>query len=476
MKPKIFQKPFVLFAAFLFLLSVLPVGFAEDLQRETETVRRETWSEKKVDRVAGKSEEKATEDQYRTGVTYEDVLKDPDNIDLNYRYAKDQIANGEFAGASATLERILLINPDLADVRLLYAVVLYRLDNFNEAQKELDLLNTLPLPVEIKTEVDQYQKKIRSKKRRTHFGVRESIGWGYDTNRNAAPHSKQQLVSNVTQDVTGSSVRRGDTHFINVTTADITHDLGYKAGHSIFASFTYFLQEQTKVHSLNLGSFQYEVGGTYKSKYLNFTPSFFASHIFLSDQTFLRSQGGNFLFDRSFGKKLNTFYNFRIERQDYLNISESSTSYERKGPQIDNFWGFQYVLLPTMRWMTSLGYAHKFAKQTYNAYDRISLNNTHTWIWPKGQFVINVLNAYFDNYVSPDFSIASKQRHDKSIRYRATYGLPLETALIGKLFPKPFKNIVFTISYEYFHALSSVTNYTYTNNKIEGLFTKRFEF
>jgi hypothetical protein len=159
-----------------------------------------------------------------------------------------------------------------------------------------------------------------------------------------------------------------------------------------------------------------------------------------------------------------------------MNISESNTSYERKGPQFDNYWGVNYILMPTMRWSSSLGYGQKFAKQDYNAYSRISLNNTHTWIWPKGQFVINTLNAYFDNYEAPDFSVASKIRNDRSVRYRVTYGAPIETLLVGKILPKPFKDIVFTFSYEYYHALSSITNYTYTNSKLEGLFTKRFEF
>lgn len=459
-----------------FSLSSVPFVFAEDIGRETETVRRETWDVRRSDKVAATSEAKAIEDKYKTGVTYEDILKDPDNINLNFRYAQNQIANGELLGASATLERILLVNPNLADVRLLYAVVLYRLDSLNEAQKELDLLKSVPLPAKIRNEVNQYQKRIKFRKKRTRFGVRESLGWGYDTNRNAAPHSKQLLAFNTALDAQGSNVQRGDTHFTNITTVDVNHDLGFQAGHSVFASFTYFLQRQTKVHSLNLGSFQYEVGGTYKSKYFNFTPSFFASHIFLSDQSFLRSQGGNFLFDRDINKKLNVFYNFRIERQDYMNISENNTATDRKGPQIDNLWGVNYTIIPTMRWTSCIGYSHKFAKQTLNAYDRISLNNTHTWIWPKGQFVINTLNAYFDNYDSPDFSVANRIRHDKSVRYRFTYGAPLETLLIGKIFPKPFKDIVFTFSYEYYHALSNITNYTYTNNKMEGLFTKRFEF
>ncbi|MFA5390780.1 MAG: tetratricopeptide repeat protein [Candidatus Omnitrophota bacterium] len=459
-----------------FLFPMILSCFAEDITNEMQIMRRETRSEKQSARVAEKSEEKAAADKYRTGVTYEDILKDPDNIELNARYAQDQIARGELLSAAATLERILLVNPNLVDVRLLYAVVLYRLDSLNEAQKELNALKTVTLPSVIRDQLNDYEKKIKRRKRRTHFGLRQSNGWGYDTNRNASPHSKQQLAWDVALPVEGTNVRRADTHFLNVTTVDVTHDLGFQAGHTVFGNFTYFLQEQTNVNSLDLGSFQYELGGTYKSKYLNFTPSFFYNYLFLSSESFLRSQGGNFLFEKDLTKKLNAFYDFRIERQDFMNISENTDSYNRKGPQFDHVWGVNYSLLPTMRWSSNIGYSQKFAKQNYYAYDRISLNNTHTWIWPKGQFVINTLNVYFDRYQTPEFSVSSMHRHDNSIRYRATYGAPLETLLIGKILPKPLKDIVFTISYEYYHALSSITNYTYTNNKIEGLLTKRLEF
>jgi len=459
-----------------FLFSTIPSGFTEDITNEMQTVRRETRSEQQVAQAAEKSKEKAVAEKYKTGVTYEDILKDPDNIELNARYAQDQIARGELLSAAATLERILLINPDLADVRLLYAVVLYRLDSLNEAQKELDALRTVTLPPAIRDQVSDYEKKIKSRKRRTHLGLRESVGWGYDTNRNAAPSSKFQLFNDTPIDLTGTNTRRADTHFLNVSSLDVTHDLGFQAGHSVFGNFTYFLQNQTNVHSLSLGSFQYELGGTYKSKHFNFTPSFVSSYIFLSSESFLRTQGGNFLFERDMTKKLKAFYNFRIERQDYMNIAEDTNSAERKGPEFSHFWGGSYMLSPTMKWTSSIGYSDKKAKQKYNAYDRLSLNNTHTWILPRGQFVINNFNVYFDNYQSPEISVAGRFRHDKMFRYRVTYGVPLTTLLIGKILPKPLQDIGLTFTYEFYRSLSNITNYSYTNNKLEGLLTKRLEF
>jgi len=464
----------------LFLLLLLfpgPVVFSEDITNEAQTVQRETFRADQAERIAEKSKEKADADKYKTGVTYEDILKDPDNIELNARYAQDQIARGELLSAAATLERMLLVNPNLADVRLLYAVVLYRLGSLNESQKELESLKTVTLPPGIRAQVTEYEKKIKSRKRRTHFGIRQSVGWGYDTNRNAAPSSKFQLVNDIAQPLTGPNTRHPDTHFLNISSFDVTLDLGFQAGHSVFGNFTYFLQEQTTVDSLDLGSFQYELGGTYKSKWLDFTPSFIASNIFLSRESFLRTQGGNFLFERDVTKKIKAFYDFRMERQDYMNTTENTDSYDYKGPEFSHFWGASYVILPTMKWTTSIGFSDKSAKQSYNAYDRLSLNNSHTWVLPKGQFLINAININFDNYDRAEETVAGKVRHDKAMRYRVTYGTPLNTIFFNsKLLIKPLKDIVFTGSYEFYRSLSSITNYSYTNNKFQLMLTKRLEF
>ena len=464
------------FALAAFLLTSVHSGFAEDLQNELQRMRRETRAEKQTAKAAESAKSVAFLEQNKTGVTYQDILKDPDNVNLNIRYAKAQIARDEYPEAAATLERVLLINPNLADVRILYVAVLYRLSNWEGALKEIGVLRGMTLLPKTKAEADYYERNIKLKKKRTHFSLRESVGWGYDTNRNAAPHSKSQLVGDVMTANPATDRRRGDTNFLNVTNVDVTHDLGFKEGHSVFGSFTYYLQNQTNVNSLDLGSFQYEFGGTYKNKYVNFTPSFLASNIFLSSQSFLRTQGGNFLFDHDFTKKLAGFFNFRVERQDYMDISENNTAIERKGPEFDYLWGASYWLLPTMKWVSSLGYGDKYAKQDYNAFNRFSINNTHTWFLKKQQFLINTFNFYQDNYGSPEFDVSGRHRHDNIIRYRITYGAPLTTLLIGKILPKPLGDILFSASYEYYHALSNITNYTYGDSKFQCLLSKRWEF
>ena len=449
--------------------------FAQDQRNETEVVRRETAAAKGAVRTAEKAKQKKEIETFKD-VSFEQVLKDPDNVKLNFAFAQKQVSEGNLLGSASTLERILMVNPDLHEIRLFYTVVLYRLDNLTEAERELETLSKIKLPSALQSEADLYRKQIKRRKRKTHMDVRESVGWEYDTNRNASPSTKHVLFGEVPLDTSGTTIRRSDTSFLNITSVDVTHDLPFQAGHQLIGSFTYFLQEQSNINSLDLGSFQYELGGVYKNDIVNFTPTFFASHVYLSDENYLRTQGGNFLFDHSFKNRLDVFANTRYEYQDYLKIHENNVANERNGAEVTLSTGAAYTLTPSQRISAAIGYGRKNAKAHYEGYDKFLIKIFHTLLLPKGQFVINSIDNNYNYYDVPDTAIAGRHRKDTDFRYRLSYGAPLTALLIGKILPGPFKDIVLTTSYEVFRSLSTIENYSYTNHKFQTLLTKKWEF
>ncbi|MDD5218038.1 MAG: hypothetical protein PHN49_08660 [Candidatus Omnitrophica bacterium] len=459
----------------LLLLSSLP-AIAQETRRDVEYLKTEAREERQVAESAKKAKEKAALEGMKK-LTFQDILKQPDDIAMNYAYARDQIARNDLLGASATLERILLINPNLHQVRALQGVVLFRLGALEDSRIAFDSLKEVKLPDSLRVEVDNYLRAIKRQKRRTHFSARETLGWGIDSNRNAVASSKTQLYRDVAYPIAAQNRARRDTHFLNITNLGASHDLGFQAGHEVFADFSYYLQEQTQVNSLDTQSFQYDLGGTYKSKWLNFTPMFYAYHVQLSDQTFLRSQGGRFYFDNTYwSKKLRPFIITSIERQDFNGVSESPDSYERTGPQFDQTGGFSYILTPTMRWTSSITYQNKCAKEKFDAYHNLKLENSHTWLLGKGQFLINTITAEFDRYKEADHDVVGRIRRDQVLSYRVTYGAPLTFFLIGKILPRPFQDITLSANYEYFRELANITNYSYTDHKFQILWTKRFDF
>ncbi len=460
----------------LSLLSFLPASaFAEDPKSQEAIIRRETLSQKAVVSTARKADEKKLYDNLKK-ISFEDILKDPDNPQLNYQYALQQVKENDLLGAMGTLERVLATHPDLHEVRLFYAVVLFRLDNMPEAQREIDTLENAPLNDALRKEWSSYRDQIKLRKKKTRFSLTQANGYAFDTNRNSSPSSKKILFGNILADNTVESRRRSDSSFLNITSLDVTHDLGFQAGHELYGSFTYYLQNQNKIDSLDLGSYQYELGPVYKGRYFNFMPTFSASHVYLSDENYLRTQGGNFLFTRTFKNRLDTFLKYSIEHQDYLRIKENDAATQRTGVKNSVIMGAGYMLTPSMKISGALNYAYKNAKANYEGYDHYGFLVSHSWLLGKGQFLINSIDTSFDRYDEQDAAIATIFRKDSNFRYRVTYGAPLTFFLIGKVLPKPFKNMIASFSYEYFRSLSNITNYTYTNNKFQALLTKRWEF
>lgn len=468
----------VLGAVFLFfVLSLSVAAFAEDAEQDANVAKSKTAAEKITAKISKKAQQQTAPDLGE--VTFERVMDKPDDVNLNFQFAKQQVAQNDMLGAAATLERILIVNPELDQVRMFYAVVLFRLDNLTEAERELAALDKRELPGAIRSELKRYQKEIKKRKRSTHLSMRESVGWGFDSNRNAVPSSKQRLFGNTRLAVAAVDRAREDTHFLNITAVDVVQDLPSQAGHQLLGSFTYFLQEQTKQELLSISSYSTELGGIYKASWFNVTPLFTASHVMLSHETFLRTLGGSILLDRDFfNGRLNVFNLNKLEHQEYMDIEENLAADERLGNQYDLKQGMTIAILPTMNVTTAVGYTHKRAKHDYNAYDRITLEANHVWIWPRGQFVVNGLSVGFDEYDEPDLALASRERHDRTLRYDFTYGAPLGTLLfpIKKFLPDQIKDITGTFTYEYYRAFSNYTNYTYHNNKMQILFTKKLEF
>ena len=176
------------------LLLLAPVAWAQT--SDTEELDQGTTALEQSQEAAGNALDIEAIDE-GPPVTYDDVLSNPDDIELNLRFARAQVNQGNVRGAAATLERILLVDPDLAQVRLFYAVVLFRLENIDEAEKEFRAVAALDIPDDVRAEVDRYLERIALARRVTRYTATLSVGMHIDTNRNAAPRTGTLLFLNI---------------------------------------------------------------------------------------------------------------------------------------------------------------------------------------------------------------------------------------------------------------------------------------
>jgi len=95
-------------------------------------------------------------------ISEQQVYENPDDHDLNLRYAKQQIQLGEMLNAGAALERMLYANPNWHSARLLYSAVLYRLDDQKAALRELSLLEGKELNTDQTETLERYKSDFQT--------------------------------------------------------------------------------------------------------------------------------------------------------------------------------------------------------------------------------------------------------------------------------------------------------------------------
>ncbi len=461
-------KLFSFFLAMILGLSGPSTALAQNLDEEIQKPSSATGTQKEAVETAEIADVKRAEEG-SAGVTYAQVLKDPDNIELNYRFAKKQVADGDLKGASATLERILMIDAALPKVHLFYAIVLYRLDNLHEALRELEGIRELPMTPGLKEEVEGYIARIKKSLRRTNWSGSAGVGFQFDDNRSASPASGKKLFLSTPLTLT-TGLRQSDFSALFLLGVGMEHDLGVQAGHKLFANVTYYRAEQTLTDSLDLQVYNWNIGTKLNGGRLGqWKISLPFDHLRLSEETFLRTYGFQTDWDKRLNNKLGLYAQFRGSKHDYIKTSNVATALERTGDHYHFDYGINYSAAPAHRLTAGLGYTRQMARKQYNKYDRHKIVTKHAWLLGKGRFLLSGITVQLDEYDVPDTAISNQTRHDETFRVGSTFGYPM-----GNLW-KPLKPILWTFTYEYFHAESNILNYAYTNNKVSTMFTYRWD-
>jgi hypothetical protein len=405
-------------------------------------------------------------------VQYSDVLKDPDNIQLNFRFARQQVADGNVKGASATLERILLIQPDLAAVRLFYAAVLIRLDSLGEAEQQLDLVAAAKDP-KASEQVERYRDAIAERRKRTHVTVSIAAGGQYDTNPSATPAGNSLLVSDIAVAIDPSD---DDYARIGQSRVAFTHDLGYQAGHRVFGGATFAVTDQITEQSLDLGAVALNLGATYQYHELKISPELLVTDVNLADQQYFLSLGGRVTVEYRLAREWRLTGLVEAVTQDYDSISVSTSANENSGSQIDAEIAVRYLLAPNMRLRASIRHTDKRAEKSYNQYYGDKLSGRFIWLLGQGRFLSSDLSVGVKFYDGADSLVSGRVRRDESFQGRVTLGLPINSMLPAAAEHVWFENFLILLSGEYYSARSNITNYTYDNGRAKVLLSKSWRF
>ena len=267
-------------------------------------------------------------------VTYEEVLKDPDNIALNLGFARTQIRSGDLNGASATLERVLLINPKNLSVRILYAVVLYRLDARNDALRELRNVLKYKLSGGVRAELSGYLSELTLRNKRTIWTALFHTSYQFETNRNSVPAGRTLAILNGFANLNGENQATADSAIRGLARLSVEHKIGGYRGHKILARVGLYHSEQMRLDRLTLTLGNFEGGFLWDLSPVQLRTLVFAQYLILSHEGFLASGGVKLQADWWITKETTLLGRVTFDSQHFKELHESSNQSRRTGPQI----------------------------------------------------------------------------------------------------------------------------------------------
>ncbi|MBT7641459.1 MAG: tetratricopeptide repeat protein [Rhodobiaceae bacterium] len=125
------------------------------------------------------------------------MFADPTNIEINLTYLQQQLGGGNFKGAAATLQRILLLDPSSKLAKVLYAEVQLKLGNRADARLILQqLLADKSLSAAMRNKALELKEALERSERRLSISGSAGLAGGSADNALAAPKGPIMLFNN----------------------------------------------------------------------------------------------------------------------------------------------------------------------------------------------------------------------------------------------------------------------------------------
>ena len=120
---------------------------------------------------------------------FEQMLRDPANLDVAFAYADVSGRLGDYEAAVSALERMLLFNPNLPRVQLELGALYFRMGSYALARAYFARAAAANPPPEVRARIDQYLAEIEKGESRHHLSGYVFFGGQYQSNANVAPGS-----------------------------------------------------------------------------------------------------------------------------------------------------------------------------------------------------------------------------------------------------------------------------------------------
>ena len=133
--------------------------------------------------------------QQRYDAAFKAMYQDAKNLDKTFNFAELAIEIGDIEGALAALERMLIIDPDLPQIRLRLGALYFQINSYTMAEAYLaEVIKHPDAPSDIIKDAQTMLAKINTLTSTQHLSGTLAIGQRYQSNANNGPGSNEILL------------------------------------------------------------------------------------------------------------------------------------------------------------------------------------------------------------------------------------------------------------------------------------------
>lgn len=281
---------------------------------------------------------------------FQDMLKQPANLDVLFKFATLASQTGDLEGAVSALERMLLINPDLPRVRLELGVLYFRLGSFEVARTYLEVaLKTPNLPPEVRERAEKFMAEIQARQNPSRFTGDFFLGWRYQTNANLGPSGSTVRLFGQSANLNQSSSGQADWGVVSSAQIRHTYDFGRQDRSQLESTLTAYASRQFQVATANVSLLDFTTGPRFQAfngifEDVTFKPFVTLGQIWVYDTPYYSSFGSGMENTVLLTNRLRNTSNFVFRRHSHADNWYLTTNSSYSGMEYSATTAFQYQL------------------------------------------------------------------------------------------------------------------------------------
>ena len=407
-------------------------------------------------------------------ITFEQILQDPNNLELNLQYAKEQEALGNYKPVIATLERLSDIYSDNLDLKLYLLSISLKIDSKERTKDIIDQIKRSPaLTTAIRQRLDEIVKTLEAQDKQQKNEWVQFIDIGYnstlDNNVNTKSDSNTLYISDSLSNYAADTIDDDDFQNIGIKYGAYkqlsnTSNINFNVGKG-FTRQNRDKNKENDAHSLFI-NYNKQINKNYISTFYslnennNLHESDYVVHSFILENRYGFRPNQNIV--------LSGNYSLTDYRTDSVFTAAEDKNNEAQGLTV----GYEYFINQNNNIKFKYGFNDYNAKLDSYGYDnKYRIISYFTRIKNINVNLSQTIN--YNTYDKADTFVKSDAIRDDKIK---TNSISMSGSLNQLLKLEFLKNIFYSVSYSDIKSKSNILNYDYHKDIYKFGLTKRITF